>query len=79
MQEIFLLLIGIAVLALGIPVGNILAKATKEELKQGKKWFILVIIFSLIGGIIFLIVRNDALMFTFFFIAIVGSRSLKKH
>jgi hypothetical protein len=78
MQEIYLLLIGIGVLALGIPIGNILAKATKEELKQGRKWFLCLIIASLIGGIIALIFQNDVLMFGLFFIAIVASRSLKK-
>lgn len=77
MQEIFKLLIGIGVLILGIPIGSILAKYTKEELKDGKKWFKLIILLSLIGGIIFLIFRNDSLMFTLFFIAIVTSRSLR--
>jgi hypothetical protein len=78
MQKIIELAIGIAILALGIPVGNILAKATKEELAKGRKWISLLVIFSLIGGIISLIFRNDAFMFGFFFIAIVASRSLRK-
>jgi hypothetical protein len=78
MQEIYSLAIGIVVLFLGIPIGNILAKATKEELSKGRKWITLLIILSLVGGIIFLILDNDALMFTFFFIAIAASRSLKK-
>ncbi len=79
MQEVINLLIGIAVLLLGIPIGNYLAKQTKEELKSGQKWFKLIIIISLIGGLIGLIIGNDALLFTFFFIAIVTSRSLKKN
>lgn len=78
MQEIYRLLIGIAVLALGIPVGNILAKNTKEELKQGKKWFFLLIILCFIGAVLNLIFLNDVLLFTFLFIAIVTSRSLVK-
>jgi hypothetical protein len=78
MQEIYKLLIGIAVLLLGIPIGNILAKNTKEELKGGRGWFLLLIALSLIGAIINLIFLNDALLFTFLFIAIVTSRSLKK-
>jgi len=78
MQEIFKLLIGIVVLILGIPIGNFLAKQTKEELKEGKKWFKLLITLSLIGGFIGLIIGNDILLFTFFFIAIVTSRSVRK-
>ncbi len=78
MQESIKLLIGIAVLLIGIPIGNLLAKYTKEELKQGKKWFKRIVVLSLIGTLISLIIGNDALLFTFAFIAIVTSRSLKK-
>jgi hypothetical protein len=78
MQEIYRLIIGIVILSLGIPIGNFLAKVTKEELKSGGKWFRLIIILSLAGAIIFLILRNDAIMYGLLFIAIVTSRSLKK-
>lgn len=78
MQEIFRVFIGIAVLLVGVPIGSYLAKLTKEELKQGKKWFKLIIIFSLFGSIISLILKNDILFFSFLFIAIVTSRSLRK-
>jgi formate hydrogenlyase subunit 3/multisubunit Na+/H+ antiporter MnhD subunit len=78
MLEIFQLLIGILILILGIPIGNFLARRTKEELKSGQKWFRLIIILSLVGGFIGLILSNDILMFSFFFIAIVTSRSLRK-
>ncbi|MBU1129421.1 MAG: hypothetical protein KJ949_02195 [Nanoarchaeota archaeon] len=78
MPEIFKLLFGIFVLILGVPIGDFLARVTKDELKQGKKWFKLIVVLSLIGGLIGLIISNDVLMFTFFFIAIVTSRSLKK-
>lgn len=71
-------LIGILVLFLGIPIGNYLAKITQEELQQGKKWFKLIIFASFIGAIISLILRNDPLLFTFLFILIVTSRSLRK-
>lgn len=69
--------VGIIFLALGIPIGNLLAKSTKEELNSRKKWFRLIIILSLIGAIVFLILGNDVLLFTFLFMAIVTSRSLK--
>jgi len=76
MQEIINLIIGATVLFLGIPIGDFLAKITKEELKQGRKWFKLIIFLSLIGGFIGLIIKNDILLFSFFFIAIITSRSL---
>ena len=78
MQEIFKLLIGVAFLALAFPIGNYLAKKTKEELKQGRKWFKLIIILSLVGGFIGLTIGDDVLMFSFFFMALVTSRSLRK-
>jgi hypothetical protein len=78
MQEVYTLILGIILLVLGIPIGNVLAKMTKEELKGGRKYFKLLIILSLIGALIFLIIRNDALLFALLFIAIVTSRSLKK-
>lgn len=78
MAEILNILIGIIVLILGIPIGNLLAKYTKEELKDGRKWFKLLIFIGLIGGVIGLIIQNDALMFSFLFIAVVSSRSLRK-
>ena len=77
MQNIIKILIGIVVLILGIPIGNLLAKFTKDELKTGQSWFRIIVILSLIIGVVGLIIGNDILMFTMFFIAIVTSRSLK--
>ena len=77
MSELLKLLIGISVLLLGIPIGTFLARLTKEELKDGQKWFKLIIIISLIGAIISLILRIDFLLFTFLFIAIVTGTCLK--
>jgi len=78
MIEIYKFVIGIIVLALAFPLGNYLAKATKEELKQGQKWFRLIIVLSLAGAVAGLFLRNDILLFSFLFIAIVTSRSLKR-
>ena len=78
MKEVIKFLIGIGVLLLGIPIGSYLAKVTKEELKKGQKWFKLIVIVSLIGAIVSLILSNDILLFSFLFIAIVTSRSLRK-
>ena len=71
------LLIGILVLILGFPLGTILAKAAKDELKSGQKWFKLIILVSFISTIFSLILGNDVLLFSFLFIAIVTSRSIK--
>ncbi|MDO8528762.1 MAG: hypothetical protein Q7S06_02630 [Nanoarchaeota archaeon] len=78
MQDVIKALIGIGALVLGYFIGNILAVKTKEELFQGKKWFKIIVFFSLVGGVIGLILRNDVIMFSFFFMAIVTSRSLMR-
>jgi len=71
-------LLGIILLLLGIPIGNVLAKMTKEELSAGQIYFKSIVILSLIGVLVGLISRDDVLLFSFSFIAIVTSRSLKK-
>jgi len=76
MEEIYRLLIAVFVLMLGFPIGSFLRSQTKDELKQGKKWFKLIIILCLIGGTIGLFIGNDVLLFSLFFIAVVTSRSL---
>jgi len=78
MEELLKILIPIAFLSLGIPIGNYLAKLTKEELKSGQIWFKLIIIISLIGSVISLILKNDVLLFGFLFISVVTSRNLKR-
>jgi len=78
MQEIIKLLIGIIALVAGWFIGDYLAKITKEELKEIQLWIKGIILISLIAGIVSLIIRNDWLMFGFFFVAIVSSRSLIK-
>jgi len=77
MQEVFKLLIGIGVLLLGIPIGNLLARSTNEELGQRRIWFMLIILLCFIGAVLGLIFRNDTLLFSLLFIAIVTSRSLR--
>jgi hypothetical protein len=77
-MEFIQIRIAIVFLVLGIPVGNLLAKFTKEELKDGRKWFKLIIMLSLLGAIVLLILGKDALLFGLLFIAIVTSRSLKR-
>ena len=78
MLEVFKIFIGIVVLLFGIPIGSLLAHFTKEELKDGRKWFRRIIFLSLVGGFVGLILGNDALLFSLFFVAIVTSQSLRK-
>lgn len=78
MKEMIKIGIGILVLLLGIIVGNLLARSTKEELKKGQPWFKLILITSLIGGFIGLVIGDDVLLFSLFFIAVITSRSLKR-
>ena len=78
MQETIKLIIGSIVLLLGFPLGILLSKKTREELESGQKWFGIIIIASLVGGIIGLIIGNDIVLFSFFFIAVVTSMNLRK-
>jgi hypothetical protein len=77
MQEIIKLLIGIGVLLLGMPIGNFLARVTNDEQEKSQKWFKFIVFLGLIGGFTGLIIGNDIILFTFFFIAIINSRSLR--
>lgn len=78
MQEVYKFIIGLAILTLGIPIGNILAKKTKEELKPGRVWFKTLILLCGLIVIVALIIQNDELLFIALFIAIVTSRSLRR-
>ena len=78
MDETIRILLGILILLAGIPIGNFLAKITKEELSQGQIWFKLIVLTGFTGSIVSLILRNDVLFFTFLFIVIITSRSLKQ-
>ena len=77
MKEIYAFSLSIIILGLGILIGNFLAKITKEELKSGKKWFKLFMIFCLVGAVISLFFRNDVIFFGLLFMTIVTSRSLR--
>ena len=77
MEEIYKLAIGIFILLLGIPIGMLLAKFTREELNSGKIWFRIIVFTSIVGSTIALFLKNDYLLFSFLFIAIVASRSVR--
>lgn len=72
------LLIGTAILLFGVPIGNFLKKETQEENKPGQLWFKILAFLGLVGALIGLLIKNDVLLFSFAFISIVSSRSIKK-
>ena len=77
MDGVIKYVIAVGVLFLGIPIGNLLKRYTKEELEVGRPWFKLIVLGGLAGGFIGVTLGNDALMFGFFFMALVASRSLQ--
>ena len=78
MLEVFKLLIGTCILILGVFIGKLMASLTKEELKEGQPYFKAITLMALAGGLIGLLIGNDVLLFTMFFIAIVTAQSVKK-
>ena len=78
MTQIIQFFIGILFLILAIPFGLFLAYFTKEELKSGKKYFLVICSVSAFGAIVSLILMKDIFLFTFLFIGTVAAMSLKK-
>jgi hypothetical protein len=68
-------LVGIGVLILSIPIGILIANASKDELKIGRRWFISLMIFSIMGIALFFLTKNIPLTLTFEFIFIISSIS----
>lgn len=66
------LIIGVFVLLLGFVFGGFLKKITRDEMQKGRRWFFILMIGGLIGGVVGLILLNDVLIFSFLFISIVS-------
>ncbi len=79
MEEIYKILLGVAIIALGFPMGLILARLTKEELKSGRFWFNLLVIVSGIGAVVSLVFWIDYMFFSFLFFMAVTSMSLRRY
>lgn len=77
MQEVYRFLIGVFVLFLGFIIGDIMKSQTMDEQKIGRKWFWLIARISLILAFAGLFFSVNWALFTFSFIAIVTSRSLR--
>lgn len=77
MNSIVQLTLGVVALFLAVPIGLFLAHFTKEELKQGKKYFFILCCASAVGAIVSLVLGKDIFLFTFLFMGIVTSISLR--
>ena len=78
MELIIRYLLGVVILIIAFPLGNYLAKITKEELKEGRKWFRLIIILNTVGIVIGIAMIKIELIFWFGFVMIITWRSMKK-
>ena len=72
------MILEILILILAFPIGIALAHFTKEELKDGKKYFKVIIFVSLISSIFFYFNNKIHLTLTSLFILIVTSISKYK-
>lgn len=67
----------VIILISAVPLGYLLAYLCRDELKQGRKWFKLLVFVSVLLAVIFLFF-NLAIALTLFFISIVSLISLIK-
>lgn len=72
------MILEILILVLAVPIGILIAKLAEDELAAGKKYFRILIIVSLLGGIWFLFTRQEVLAWTAWFIFIVSFISYSK-
>ena len=72
------MLIEIIILILGIPIGHLIAWLASDELKDGRKWFRILVILSFIFGLLFYFIGWKVEGFSMAFIFIVGLISLVK-
>jgi len=70
-MEIINIILSVVILLLSIPIGFLIAHLTREELRQGRKWFLMIILICLIGLIITLFMSIYYLTLTFAFIIIL--------
>lgn len=66
------------ILFAGLPIGYAIAHMCRDELKDGRKWFLILMILGLIGTIISGIFAQKTISLTLDFIAIVSMVSFAK-
>ncbi len=72
------MILPIVLLILAIPTGYLIAWLARDELKQGRLWFRILIIASLLSGIFFYLYDYNHISLTSFFITIVSVISFVK-
>lgn len=72
MLEIFLEII---ILLLAIPVGILISRLTKDEFSDGKKYFLSVLILSIIFSLFFFVINKQAVHLSLNFVVIVSGIS----
>jgi len=78
MEEIIKYLIGLLILVAGYFLGIGLRNITLDEQKQGRIYFEILTIISVLLSFVGLILRKDWMLFTFAFIAVLTAPSLKE-
>ena len=68
----------VLILLAGIPVGYLISWLAKDELKEGKKYFRVLVIGSVIGAIGFWIYGFGAVAWSFGFILVISTVGLVK-
>jgi ABC-type sugar transport system permease subunit len=61
-----------------IPVGLLIAWLTKEELRDGQKWFRLIVLLSCAGSVAFLMLKNEIVALSLVYSAIVSYMSVRR-
>ncbi len=72
------MIIEISLLILAVPVGFLIAWMTGDELVAGRKWFMVLLVISIVAGIGFCVFGYGYVGWTFGFIAVVSFISLMK-
>ena len=67
----------ILILILGVPTGYLISYLARDELKQGRKWFKLIIFLSLALGLVFWFF-NIEMSYSLFFLCTIAVISLWK-
>ncbi|OIO80417.1 hypothetical protein AUJ84_03595 [Candidatus Pacearchaeota archaeon CG1_02_32_132] len=72
------MILNLLILFLGVPIGLLIAWLARDELKQGRKWFRIMIILSLLGGLWFWLIGRVYISLTWGFIFIIVLVALAK-
>lgn len=78
MNEVIQILLYILLLAISTLSGFVIAKYTKDELKQGKKWFLALMLIGIFGALLSLLLKRIAEAILLFSIASIAFVSWKK-